>query len=155
MYDVKMIDLNALVALCDIELSNAMKEAGIEMVNNDDELTKAINELAAEERAEKLKAAARSIVNATNFSNSSVTELVLELRNLRNRENFILAKIKKINEAKAYASETRNYIPLLKLLNVNPKAIMNFSNSVITEVPSDWKPKVQLKPKEKIVIGKK
>lgn len=135
--NVRCIDVMALAALTDNELSSVMKEAGIEMVSNDDELSKAINDLAAEERAERMKAAARSIINTIQMANDALLSQVIELRAVRAKEKEIQSRIAKINRAKEYASQTRNYIPLLKLLGMDiPR-----TPDMITEVPDSFEVK--------------
>ncbi len=61
----------------------------------------------------------------------------MTLRAVRNKERDVLAKIKAINEAKEYAAETRNYLPLLNAiehLNIDIRGV----NAAIV-VPQDFK----------------
>ncbi len=133
-----IINVTTLVALADSQLNAELKEAGCNIITNDAELNEAINSMVAEEKASKLKEAARSIVVTMEASNHAIADLVMTLRAIRSKERDVLAKIKAINEAKEYAAETRNYLPLLNAmehLDIDTRGV----NAALV-VPADFKP---------------
>ena len=113
----RYINFAAFAALADAARSKEFSEHGVQdMVQNDPELTAAIEAIEAESRAVAVRSAAEGIVALKDDANLTIASLVSQLRTIRQQERLVLASIAKVNKAREFAAATRNYLPLITLV---------------------------------------
>lgn len=64
--------------------------------------------------------AAEQLVGLLVATDTAIQNQLAELRRVRDTEKQILAKIKQLNLAQAYANKTSNFIPLIETLGITP-----------------------------------
>jgi predicted nucleic acid-binding Zn-ribbon protein len=111
------IDLSILAALVGSEQDDLATLLGSDHVTGSNpELKAALEEMAAEEKRAKIKAAAQEIRKVLEATTAVKTSLVEAIRSARREEAKALDRIRKIEQATAYASETMDYRPMVALL---------------------------------------
>lgn len=94
------------------------------------ELAKALSDLAATERQNKVQAAAGEIRKLLAACTGTQEALVMSIREHRRAEVSEVKRLRAIDKAKQYGLETMNFLPLLSLIRDDGKHA----------VPSDWEP---------------
>ena len=64
--------------------------------------------------------AAEQLVGLLAATDTAIQNQIAELRRVRDAEKKILASIKQLNLAQAYANKTSNFIPLMEALGIKP-----------------------------------
>lgn len=106
----------------------------------DEDLRKALDQAMEEERRVNAVAAAQEILALSRQAMDALKVEVEKLREIRREERQVLGRINAINEAKQYATETRNFLPLMnKLGKLSPQQLFELRrDGVSVEVPEDW-----------------
>ena len=117
--NLRNIDINALGKVADKNITKDLKKYGaVQAVGVRASLEKKLNE----QRAELEDEAAESIMNTIKCADSTIEKHVLELRELRKKENEIKKTLSALNNAKDFGmndkSEHPNFLPLAKLIGV-------------------------------------
>lgn len=110
-------------------------------VGINDELKEAIEQAEKDERTKVVKEAAQSIRNLHTVTNTVTEKVVNELRAIRQREKDLKAQLEEISRAKAYAVETTNYVPLMRLVVPAQASVIPLSlgvDGLVHTVPADW-----------------
>jgi len=129
--------------LSDSALNDELNAAGVsEMLS--EELKSALQEQIAQDRQENAKAAAREIIQVIRQSDEAITNHVLAIRELNRVIAQHKAKIEALNRARAYGSETQNFLPLAAL-TCKHEQLHELRQAVQTSeelfVPASFKPK--------------
>jgi len=134
--------------LADNSLSAELNAAGVAEMLSDD-LKEALKEQIDEERSANVKAAAREIIEIIRKSEEHITAHVLSIRDLNRLIATHKAKIEELNRARAYGSETQNFLPLATLVVSGFSEQMELASGIEDEaqlrVPADFKPKAIVK----------
>jgi hypothetical protein len=135
--------LNAFVSLAGVgrDEFTAMEQT---MAGLPDEIRAALNEIDSDSKKEAAKVTAKVIFQAFKTADEKVLLQVEEIRAARRREAVAQEAIKQLQNAKAYASETGNYLPLLVLTGeIGTYSAMAElkAKGVVVEVPANWQPK--------------
>ena len=69
---------------------------------------------------ELIESAAEQLVGVLAATDIAIQNQLAELRRIRDTEKQILASIKQLNLAQAYANKTSNFIPLMDALGIKP-----------------------------------
>ena len=69
---------------------------------------------------ELIESAAEQLVGVLAATDDAIQNQLAELRRVRDTEKQILASIKNLNLAQAYANKTSNFIPLMEALGLKP-----------------------------------
>ncbi len=72
---------------------------------------------------ELIESAAEQLVGVLAATDIAIQNQLAELRRVRDTEKQILANIKQLNLAQAYANKTSNFIPLLETLGMTPASV--------------------------------
>ena len=133
-----VVDFSVLLTLANFNDNAELKAAGVDdLISNDDELQKAIAVMQEKERGEAIQNAAKVILELSKDSNRVIESLVTDLRDIRQAEKNVLAKMKFINRARAYGKATRNYLPLLRALGMQVSIAEAMSGKFT--IPDDFK----------------
>ena len=100
-------------------------------------LDKALAELKAEEDVNKAKREAKIIMDILRRCEVQISLEVERVREIRRQEKERLKTLATITRAKAFAAETKNFLPMLYLLD----GYVPGTSSEEVKVPEDWKPK--------------
>jgi hypothetical protein len=79
-------------------------------------LREAIDRRKQKAENETIERAAETLLSLLSDAQLVMTNRINDLRTVRNREKALLAQIKDINVAQAYANSTNNFLPLLKAM---------------------------------------
>lgn len=109
-----------------------------------DEMQKILADELKAQKVEKMRAAVKKIMKLTKAANERRADLVSQIRMARRTEAAAKAKVKEVERALAYAKETNNYLPLVRLTET-----VTFSeyrdlepNDPKWKVPAEWNPAV-------------
>lgn len=100
-------------------------------VPDNSEIASAMAEVFANDRKERVKAAAGEIIKLLRVADSVVADNVTSIRNARLIERRAKAKLDRIALARTYGIETNNMLPLVSALSDDENHV----------VPSSYKPK--------------
>ena len=133
--------MSALMSLAGLDNTHLLDAGIVDLISNDDELAAAIAAMEKEKRADSIKSAAALIMELNRDANNCIVGLAEELRAIRSRERNLMANIKTVNLARNYARATRNYLPLLIAIGIDPRAIpAELRTAGKHEVPDGWTP---------------
>lgn len=139
------VQLNAFVSLAGVgrDEFTAMEQT---MAGLPEEIRAALNEIDTDSKKEAAKVTAKVIFEAFKTADAKVLLQVDEIRAARRREAAAQEAIKELQRAKAYASETGNYLPLLMRtgeIGVGNHSFLSDlkSKGAVVEVPTTWQPK--------------
>lgn len=134
--------------MTDINLFVNMAQAESEMDEFSDlqglpeEMKDLLQEEMAAQKKVQMTQAVKQIVRLLKAAKEAKECAVSCIRNARLAEKYELARIKKIERAQAYATETGNYLPLIML--IDGSVVRNASaprlNQAKLVVPDDWQP---------------
>lgn len=131
-----------------LKLANAGQKddlSAFDGLGDNSDLAAALAEMAAEEKKEAVKQSAKALLALFKQGQAEIESKVTQIRNLRRTEKDLKQQIDTINRARAYGSETGNYIPLTVLLG-GDAARRNFTAACddfqALSVPDSWQPKV-------------
>ena len=88
-------------------------------------LKEAIARRKEKEATEAIERAADALVALLDDAQESMEHRLQQLRVVRNQEKALLAQIKKINVAQAYANASNNFLPLLVALGSAPASALH------------------------------
>ena len=86
---------------------------------------------------ELIESAAEQLVGVLAATDIAIQNQLAELRRVRDTEKQILASIKQLNLAQAYANKTSNFIPLMETLGMRP-TIAPAGYAQLTVIPDSF-----------------
>lgn len=99
-------------------------------------LREAIERKKSKAEAEAIERAADSLLQLLNNAQVTMHHRLQQLRMVRNQEKALLAQIKQINVAQAYANASNNFLPLLVALGSAPASVaLDPEKSSLMDVP--------------------
>jgi hypothetical protein len=99
-------------------------------------LKEAIARRKEKEASEAIERAADALVALLSDAQTSMEHRLQQLRMVRNQEKSLLAQIKQINVAQAYANATNNFLPLLVAIGSAPASVaLDPETSSLMDVP--------------------
>ena len=99
-------------------------------------LKEAITRRKEKQASETIERAAEALVALLSDAQKSMEDRLQQLRMVRNQEKALLAQIKRINVAQAYANASNNFLPLLVALGSAPASVvLDPETSGLMDVP--------------------
>ena len=130
---MKLVNTQVIVSLANIDLSNAARAYGANMpADIGEEYARQI----AERNTEIKKAAVAEIINLIDNKDEFIVGNQVQINQLQSQIDGLKALQAKTQRAADYGMETRNYLPLLKIIGSVPTG----TAKELTAVPDVWSP---------------
>ena len=114
------------------------------LISDDPELKELMIQQLSDQKKSTLQNAVGAIVALDGMKEDAIQSLVEDLREIRRREMYLKAAIKKIERAAAYGRTSRNYLPVVKEVvnsqHTNCRVCLSRQEEIAAmhEVPADW-----------------